>query len=92
MSMQLNKPTLLILKALIADSDEVTALNGGKFLTTRVSNSIVWLRQNDIKIDTQRIKADSGRWYGKYKLVQSTENIAKAKEVLLSHEADKGED
>ena len=81
----MNQSTLLILKALLEDNDEITALNGGKFLTTRVSNCIVWLRKNDIKIDTQRVKTDSAKWYGKYKLIKSVENIAKAKKILLSY-------
>jgi uncharacterized protein YxjI len=81
----MNQSTLLILKALLEDSDEITALNGGKFLTTRVSNCIVWLRKNDIKIDTIRVKTNSNKWYGKYKLVQSTENIAKVKKILSSY-------
>lgn len=89
MSMKMNSSTQSILRALISRSDEVSALNSGKFLTTRITNHICLLRQYGIQIDTQMVKANSGKWYGTYKLMRSSKNIAKAKKVLLNYEVNR---
>ncbi len=85
MDMKFNTVTSSILKALISGSDEVSALNGGKFLTTRVSNHICLIRQSGIEVDTQRVKANSGKSYGVYKLVPGEANLNRAAGLVRTY-------
>ena len=76
-----NESTVLTLNALLA-SEEVSALTGGHLLTTRVTNVIGRLREDGLLIETERIKTDSGKWYGSYRLVESKENVEKAFKLI----------
>jgi len=71
----------LIIEALLRRDNDITALNGMKFLTTRITNHIVELRKNGLEIETKTIKTDD-TYYGKYQLVQSKDNIEKAYALL----------
>ena len=81
MKFSYNEATALIVKGLI-DGKEITALNGGQYLTTRVANHICALREDGLKIDTERLKGISGKPYGSYKIVKSYENYQRANELL----------
>jgi len=71
----------LILEALLRRDNDITALNGMKFLTTRITNHITELRKKGLEIKTKTIKTDD-TYYGKYQLVQSEANIKKAYALL----------
>jgi len=81
-----NVSSSLVLKALLRD-DDITALNGGRYLTTRITNTINGLRDAGVQIKTEIIRTDSKKWYGRYKLVQTEQNIRKATEILEQIEA-----
>lgn len=87
MNFTLNESSSLILKALLRGDNNITALNGGSYLTTRVTNHINGLRDTGVKIETETIRTDSKKWYGRYKLFQTEENIKKATEILEQIEA-----
>jgi hypothetical protein len=79
----------LIIEALIRGDNDVTALNGMKFLTTRVANHIVELRKEGLEISTETVKTKNS-WYGVYKLECNEKNILRAYqllETLQDHEA-----
>lgn len=77
----MGKAVLATLQALLAGK-EVTALNGGKYHTTRITNIISTLR-NKLEIDviTEKIITENS-FYGSYKLTQTPKNLKKANEVL----------
>ena len=73
----------LILKALLAGDENITALDGGRFLCTRITNHITNLRARNLKIETETlISPITGKKYGRYKLIQTDENIKLAIELL----------
>ena len=74
------------LKGLIQGADDITALNGGKYLTTRLSNNIVELRSQGIAINTERVKLPNKKYYGIYKLANSKANKDRAKKLLKAYE------
>ena len=80
------------------EGKEVTANSGLECNTTRVSNEIGFLRNTlNIKIATDRVNTDSGKWYGRYRLIRTPDNIARVKEVLeqyqkRNHNESKGSD
>jgi len=75
--------TILTLKALLQDDENITALDGGRFLTTRITNIILDLRGRGLKINTEMLTSPTtGKRYGRYKLIQSDENIKLAIEIL----------
>ena len=74
------------LKALLNKDSGVTAINGGNYLTTRLSNTILWLRNQKIDIITKRINLENRKWYGVYVLVNSKANREKAKRLLHYYE------
>jgi transcription initiation factor IIE alpha subunit len=78
-----NHSTILILQALINGADDITANNGLKYHTTRVSNIIVKLRDSGLLIETVRVDTNNS-WYGRYTLVNTKENRLKAIETLKS--------
>lgn len=71
----------LILKALL-NSERVTANDGFKYLTTRVSNSILKLRKLGLKIDNKYLKSSRNKVYANYVLNQDEINLAKASKIL----------
>ena len=73
------------LKGLINNADDITALNGGKYLTTRLSNNIVELRSKGIAIITERIELANKKHYGRYKLARSKDNLDRAKQLLQAY-------
>ncbi len=75
----------LIIESLLRCDNDITALNGMKFLTTRVSNHIVELRKIGLKIETKFIKTEYTH-YGMYYLTNTEVNIAKAYDILESLE------
>lgn len=82
----MRKATLQTLKALY-EGVEVNASNSLKFGTTRITNEIATLRnEHNIKIETQKVKLDSKKWYGNYKLVRSSENLQNVKRLLKSQD------
>ncbi len=86
MKFSYNEATALVIKALM-DGDEITALNGGKFLTTRVANHICALREDGLQIETETIRTVNKKWYGRYRLIDSEENYRRAIELLEHIEA-----
>jgi len=82
-----NVSSSLVLKALLRGDDDITALNGGRYLTTRITNIINGLRDAGVQIETETIRTDSKKWYGRYKLIQTEQNIRKATEILEQIEA-----
>ncbi|MDA3062836.1 MULTISPECIES: helix-turn-helix domain-containing protein [unclassified Campylobacter] len=73
------------LQGLINNADDITALNGGKYLTTRISNNIVELRDKGITIITERIELANKKHYGRYKLAKSKDNLVRAKRLLKAY-------
>ncbi|PHS33704.1 MAG: hypothetical protein COA92_04165 [Sulfurovum sp.] len=71
----------LIVEALLRGDSDVTALNGMKFLTTRITNHIVELRKMELDIETKIIKTKNSS-YGAYYLKGREENISRAYEIL----------
>lgn len=76
-----NESLALTIKGLL-NGESVTALNSGKYLSTRISNNIVELRQKGLEIITNRIKLDNGKHYGAYILVDTPLNIEKAVQLI----------
>lgn len=77
-----NESTALILSALLEDDPRITALDGWRFKTTRITNHICALREDGLLIETEMMKVESGKRYGRYRLVQSDDNIKRAIELL----------
>jgi len=71
----------LILEALLRGDNDVTALSGMKFLTTRTSNHIVEFRKSGLLIETKIIKTNHSH-YGAYYLIQNERNITRAYGIL----------
>ncbi len=86
MNFTYNESTVLIIKALLEGDENVTALNGGRFLTTRISNHICKLREDGLEIETETLKTDNGKWFGRYKIKNSDLNVKKAISLLESIE------
>ena len=86
MNFTYNESTALILRALLEDDPRITALDGWRFKTTRITNHICALRDDGLQIETEMLKADSDKRYGRYVLVNSDANIKLAIGVLESVE------
>jgi hypothetical protein len=84
MARKLGPSKVLILEALINKDDNITALEGGRFKTTRITNQINKLRKMGLLIHTQMVRSDSGKAYGKYRLVDNVLNRKRANEILQS--------
>ena len=74
------------LNGLLNNADDITALNGGKYLTTRLSNNIVELRRQGLLIENERIRVSKRKFYDKYKLTNLPSNREKAKRLLHYYE------
>lgn len=68
----------LILNALLHGARDITANNGLKYQTTRISNHIVKMRKAGLIIYTERIHTINNKWYGIYLLDLTEPNRAKA--------------
>jgi hypothetical protein len=79
--MKRNESTILTITALLK-GDEVSALRGGELKTTRVANIINRLRDDGLLIETEKIKTGSGKWYGRYRLVDWSANREKAERLV----------
>lgn len=75
----------LIIKALL-NNERITANDGFKFYTTRVSNSILKLRKLGLQINSKRNHTSEKRYYVNYTLVKEAKNIQKAKELYILEE------
>lgn len=71
-----------VLLGLIKGNDDITALKSGKYLTTRITNIIMDLRDTGLKIETKMVKSRTGKRFGVYKLESGDDNYKKAYEVL----------
>lgn len=78
------KSQILILEALIRGDKDITALNGMKFLTTRITNHIGELRKAGLEIETKNVKTESSH-YGEYSLKEGETNMLKAHKILRSY-------
>ena len=76
------------LKALY-EGKEVTANKSIECDTTRITNEISILR-NDLGIDiiTDRVPTQNKKWYGSYRLISSSENIKRVREILSIYSKD----
>lgn len=75
-------PDFLILEGLIKGARDITALNGFKYSSTRISNYIVELRKKGLVIYTENIKTPNNKHYGIYLLDRAKPNIQKAQNLL----------
>ena len=84
----MNTSKLLISKALLQGDENITALDGGRFLTTRITNIITYLRNGrGLKIETETLTSPTtGKRYGRYMLVQTDENIKLAIKLIEEFE------
>ncbi len=65
---------------------EVTANKSLSCNTTRITNEISTLRNVlGIDIATDRIKTETCKWYGSYRLIQDKENLKKVRAILGRH-------
>lgn len=84
----LYEPDFLIVNALYKGEQDLVALNGLKYKSTRISNYIVKIRKylggfNTIKTERVRYNPYNKRkWYGKYILNRDDSTIQKIKELL----------
>ena len=84
----LYEPDFLIVNALYKGEQDLVALNGLKYKSTRISNYIVEIRKylggfNTIKTERVRYNPYNKRkWYGKYILNRDDSTIQKIKELL----------
>ena len=84
----LYEPDFLIVNALYKGEQDLVALNGLKYKSTRISNYIVVIRKhlggfNTIKTERVRYNPYNKRkWYGKYILNRDDSTIQKIKELL----------
>lgn len=81
-----NEASRLILWALLEDDPRITALDGWRFKTTRITNHICALRDDGLQIETEMVKADSAKRFGRYRLIDSDDNFKRAIELLESIE------
>lgn len=72
----------LILEGLFNGARDITANNGLKYQTTRISNHIVTLRKAGLIIYTERIRTINKKWYGIYLLDTAEPNRARAFAIL----------
>lgn len=77
-----NTADFLILEGLIKGERDITALNGFKYASTRISNYIVELRKKGLLIYTENIKTPNNKHYGIYLLDRTEQNIQKAQNLL----------
>jgi len=82
MSYSYGEASALVLQALLEGNPNITALDGWRFKTTRITNHICAFRDDGLQIETEMIKADSGRRYGRYRLIDNDKNIMHAIELL----------
>ena len=84
----LYEPDFLIVNALYKGEQDLVALNGLKYKSTRISNYIVEIRKylgGFNTIETERVRYNpynKRKWYGKYILNRDDSTIQKIKELL----------
>ena len=71
-----------VILGLMAGANDLSALNGGAFLTTRLPNIILDLRGAGLEIETELHKTHTGKRFGIYRLVDSKVNYQKTHELL----------
>ena len=71
-----------VILGLLSNADNLSALNSGAYLTTRLPNIIFDLRNAGLEIDIEFQKAPSGKRYGIYKLTNTKTNLKKTYELL----------
>ncbi len=68
------------------DGKEVTASKSLECSTTRITNEISTLRNGlGIDIITDRIETKNRKWYGRYRLIRTEENLEKVRVILGLH-------
>ena len=80
--MKTRESHLLVLKALKEGDSNITALNQGKYKTTRVSNIIIDLRRWGVDITSEWITPPSQKRFVRYTLLQSQENLEKVDSLI----------
>ena len=71
-----------VLLGLLAGANDLSALNSGAYLTTRLPNIILDLRGAGLEIETELQKTHTGKRFGIYRLVDSKGNYKKTHELL----------
>ena len=71
-----------VLLGLLSNADNLSALNSGEYLTTRITNTISDLRNAGLKIESEYHKSHSGKRFCTYRLFDSEANFKKAYELL----------
>ena len=71
-----------VIKGLLNGEDNLSALNSGAYLTTRLPNIILDLRHIGLEIEIEFHKTPSGKRYGIYRLVDTKTNLKKTHELL----------
>ena len=71
-----------VILGLLAGANDLSALNRGAYLTTRLPNIILDLRRAGLEIETELQKTCNNKPFGIYRLVNSKENYKKAHELL----------
>ena len=71
-----------VIKGLLNNADDLSALNSGTYLTTRLPNIILDLRHIGLEIEIELHKTPSGKRYGIYRLVDTKTNLKKTHELL----------
>ena len=84
----MRKAVISTLKGLY-EGKRVTALNSAEFLSTRITNEILILRQKfGISIIMDRNTTENGKWYGSYRLERTPKNLKKVREYLERYSPD----
>ena len=71
-----------VILGLLAGANDLSALNSGAYLTTRLPNIILDLRGAGLEIETELQKTSSNKRFGIYRLVDSKANYKKTHELL----------
>lgn len=71
-----------VITGLLNDADNLSALNSGAYLTTRITNIILDLRNADLEIENEFHKTTNGKRFCIYRLADSEANFKKAHELL----------
>ncbi len=71
-----------VILGLLAGTNNLSALNGIDYLTTRLPNIILDLRHAGLEVETELQKTHTGKRFGIYRLVDSKANYKKAHDLL----------
>ncbi len=71
-----------VILGLLAGANDLSALNSGAYLTTRLPNIIWDLRNTGLKIETDFQSTINNKRFGIYRLINSKANYKKAHKLL----------